>query len=181
MLTLLGISTRKFETSRWRLHKLIGCRRFWHQLMRKPFTAISLLCARTIAPSAPKHVTTWLVILFVFGLSAMFHVLANTEVPMCSIYPQVRFYISTALAMIFEDVVQRYFGSDLEGLRDAQDSNSEKREKHTVNNMPSTKMREPNVRPKLAWRTLGHCWVFGFDVWAVSKLVYSSHKCRASG
>ena len=149
--------------------------------MRKPFTSISLLCAQTIAPLAPKHVTTWLVILFTFGLSAIFHVLANTEITVCSIYPQAQFYMSTAIAIIFEDVVQRYFGSDLEGLRDAPGSTPEQREAHMAKNKPDTKEREPSVRPKLAWRILGYCWVFGFEVWSVSKLVYSAHKCRYSG
>ena len=149
--------------------------------MRKPFTSISLLCARIVAPPAPKQVMTWLVILFTFALSAIFHILASAEVSTCSIYPQIRYYMSTAIAIVLEDVVLSVFRS----ASDAEQSIRKEKEDITIDhsrkNQSTVRERAKSGFPRVAWRTLGYCWVFGFDMWAVSKLVYSSHKCKYGG
>ena len=152
--------------------------------MRKPFTTLAKIIVQAVAPARiSKQASTYLIILTTFAVSGIFHTFTATELTACSIYPRLRYFMSTAIAMVVEDAVLRFFrhittkkqpqGAGTSSPRKKLDADGKKENYSTM-----ISVKEESVSlPPLKWRLLGYCWVFGFETWAVSKMVYSSYKC----
>ena len=149
--------------------------------MRKPFTSLSVVVVKTISPISSKRLNTYLIIMITFILCALFHILASGDPPSCSIFPQTRFYMSTGLAMVAEDIVLttgRYFlGYPNDAVANSKDHrNIAGSGKHSRGKVDlSLVLRQPYF--SFVCRMMGYLWVSSFDFWATSKLVYRSYQC----
>ena len=153
--------------------------------MRKAFTSHAVYIVTRLLRVAPRSKVSRYLILFVsFLLAALLHILASPEPFRCSIWPQSLYYLSTALAIVAEDTAMAFTlklrsqtwtkKAEVEISRKAQSPRrltaSDASEKHPNDH------RQCSLFPK-RWRIVGYCWVFLFDMWATSKLVYASAVC----
>ena len=170
-------------------------RLFWHQLMRKAFTSHAVFLATRVLHLPPRTKTTrYFILFFSFLIVAVMHIFTNPTPSLCTAWPQIRYYASTALAIMIEDTVialgrgktciEETRPSD--GLDQKRKEGTSKKFARGDNHMDSPRVhsrtfcsRGPGSSgaPKLGWRILGYCWVVSFDMWATSKLIYATAQC----
>jgi hypothetical protein len=113
--------------------------------------------------------------IFTFTTVGIFHILASERLNWCTIYPQLRYYFGNGLAMVMEDavvgIVKAYIAM---GKRpDEKNLLQEKDEQSKGKKYPSALLY-----PSLGIRLVGYLWVFSFDFWATTRLIYLSHQCN---
>jgi len=136
------------------------------------------------------------------------HVFVAPNIPLrCQVWPQLRFYLSIAGAIIFEDLVtfayrrlNRKKASQLKpndnvieseahqakvSSRDdgrAQDSELKGRGKAEMDEKnPTIPSPEQAIEPTpIIFRTIGYIWVAFFEVWSTSKSLYLIRQCLAT-
>lgn len=147
-------------------------RHFWHHCMRKAFTSHAVaLCTRVLR--LPKHsqLTRYLILIITFMISAIMHMFAAPELERCSIYPQFRYYGSIIAAITLEDVVikgnRRFWRS-----RTSSDLSKQNGKPKGAATAYPLRQQQDEEKPALFWRLIGYIWVFGFHIWAGSKLIY---------
>ena len=78
--------------------------------MRKPFITLAKIIVQAVAPARiSKQAATYSIILTTFAVSAIFHTFTSTDLTACTIYPRLRYFMSTAIAMVVEDTVLGFF------------------------------------------------------------------------
>ena len=152
--------------------------------MRKPFITLAKIIVQAVAPARiSKQAATYSIILTTFAVSAIFHTFTSTDLTACTIYPRLRYFMSTAIAMVVEDAVLSFFRPVTPKTKQLEAGPSSSRKKIVDSEKKQKQSSGTPVRegatslPPLKWRILGYFWVFGFETWAVSKMVYASHKC----
>ena len=147
--------------------------------MRKPFTDIASLVVQRAAPSASKQTSRCCMLMTIFAVSGCFHALATNHHTWCSAYGQIRYYMSCAIAVIVEESVISVFqrlGLDSKG----QHRGSEVIPKPEVKFKGAEDTQERfsgSQRAPLKYRMIGYAWVFLFDLWATSKMIYLDFQC----
>ena len=95
---------------------------------------------------------------------------------MCGAYSHVRFYLSIIGAIFLEDLAISTYLSLANGSKKTPVAT-------TANGKPVgteevSKLRESHSNAQaLLWKLVGYSWVFMFQTWAVSKLMYGIWYC----
>ena len=154
--------------------------------MRKAFTShATYVVTRLPGLQSRSQIARYLILLFSFLIAALLHILASDRPFRCSIWPQLRYYTSTALAIVLEDFVIAVGLRVKNGFRrkevtakvDLKNGDSPSEVASSIGNeyLSSYEIHAPLSEH---WRIIGYCWVAAFDMWATSKLVYASAICR---
>ncbi|MCJ1331021.1 hypothetical protein MMC10_007708 [Thelotrema lepadinum] len=153
--------------------------KFWHQLMRKPFTSMASLLVKNTVPSASKRMSASLIVLATFAISAIFHILSSDQYSLCSAYAETRYYMSTAAAILLEETVIHFvwpYVNKATGKSAGGNASSEKRSVDSAKE-GGTQIVQSAQRPPWKFRLIGYMWVICFDIWATSKLAFLEFQC----
>ena len=143
-----------------------------------------------------------------FLMSAWMHVFVAPNIPLrCQVWPQLRFYLSIAGAIILEDLVTFAYrrltrkkmnstkpnGNAIESevdkakvtSRDAEPAGNnalQRRGKSEIDDKTATapSMEQPVEATPIVFRTIGYIWVAFFEVWSTSKSLYLIRQCLAA-
>jgi hypothetical protein len=136
------------------------------------------------------------------------HVFVAPNIPLrCQLWPQLRFYLSIAGAIILEDLVtlayRRLISKKADRVssngtaikseehkakassredKSAQDNELKRRGKVEMDTTaPSVPSAENSIEPTpIILRTIGYAWVAFFEVWSTSKSLYLIRQCLAT-
>ena len=157
--------------------------------MRKGFTSnAKFLVTRVLGLPARTPIARYLILFVSFVLVAFLHIFASLSPFRCSVWPQVRYYGSTACAIVVEDTVitlawrvrQQFRRKGAKDVLEAWKREGESSAANAGSNVEQkcSKSLVVDDSPAKRWRMVGYVWVALFDLWATSKLVYASAICR---
>ena len=142
--------------------------------MRKAFTSHAILIVKLIPGLSSTKLLRHLILFVSFLIVALMHIFTAANPTLCLAWPQIRYYGSTALAILVEDIAIGLWGQidiNAKGTKAARSAKKGSRESS----------KEVIVQgPKVSkfWPWVGYVWVMSFDMWATSKLVYATTQCR---
>ena len=147
--------------------------------MRKPFTTIAILVVRYVAHSTSKQVSSYLIVLATFSISAIFHVVAFGCLSICSARAQFSFYLSTGIALLAEDVainISRFLFAKALMIDWRVLSNDTRVGSSSAS--PSDKAAiAKTTRPPLRFRLLGYTWVCLFTICSQTRFLFQDFRC----
>lgn len=129
--------------------------------MRKAFTSHAVAVCKGVGLPLGHPVTRAVIMVLVFGMSAVMHMLCMPGFERCSMWPQVRYYLSIIAAILVEDMVIGAYKGVKRLYRRGQKARK-----------PRSVAAYEHQQPLLALRVIGYVWVLAFHTWAGSVLIF---------